>query len=391
MSTRKKMPNPMSGAVVTAMIRANIAASEDPNRKRSSADSTGLGSSVATILASARPRLEELRVARQITVPTQLSYSWLLFDDLNFLWTTDNQFTTPVYANLSLNLTSQQWTTLVGYQYECVYCGGFWLLFDQINKRILRGSDDLRTWTTVSGISLGTYYGTVTPSTTSGKVYVMSYGFLNISSDSGVTWTSKSIPEILTPDLMVHEGRLILTGVRGPSADLPLILVSSDDGSSWQTVFQGSSGDNLTSIVAIGSTLYATSRLNVYQSTDNGTTWTAYSHPLYVWADVKYTGAYYIASNHFDPPVATGPVWSSSVMGPWTAATTTDGSTLGAVDFVKRSLHYSGSSFMFRDHAANQLFKSVDGKSWSKIAHPVAGRKFVAGYPRILDTTRNRL
>ena len=378
----------MDGAMVTAMTRTQVQSTANTSGQQTSkrtlsrgfaTQQSGVGSpSLYRGLVSTLIRNEQL--AHQVLgqVGTGGGYAWMLVDSDNRLWSSVDLFAAPTSTSTLLPVPSTLWSVLTGsgYMYEAVFTGQYWFLYDQTNKRFLRGSPDLSTWTVVTGISLGIYYGIVALGLGS-TVYIAGYGAVNTSTDGGLTWTTKSIPFLYHMDMLYSDGALLVVGVNPANQSQSLLFTSTDDFTTYTTTTIPTAVYTLTKY---GSTLYATGRNTILSSTNNGATWVSTSAAgAGVIDTVVSTGSYFVTNMLSG---SAGPCWSTSIAGPWTRPTTTDGSTIRTFDFVRRNLYFNGTQFVYRDHTNNQVFISSDGKAWRQSVHPVIGKKFVAAFPR---------
>jgi hypothetical protein len=317
---------------------------------------------------------------------------WFLVDDENNIYYADSSFSTVVSTNTILPVATNAWSFVSSSttSTECVFTGSYWYVFDKYNKRLLRGNPQLKQWSVVSGVTTAVSINCTLVLGESGTLYLWTPTVLYISRDHGLTWTSKTHALSATPpgfvDVIYSNGRLIITGT---VSNQYTIHVSDDEASTVTKTYTTSSG--FFTIAKFGTNLYVFQRFgNVIASADNGSTWqVAFTTSGYTYyADLKYTGSYYVASGYYGS--SDGPVWSTTGA-TWNNWSTTDGSTMNTYDMVKRNLHYNGSSFVFRSEVPNTLSVSADGKVWRILPHPVQGRKFVAGFPRVTDVNRNLL
>ena len=354
--------------------------------KLNNTNNTGVTS---TELQKIITKIAEIRAANRrtttVTAPTQtlvsLSYTWILIDDDFYVWTSNSDFTVVTNTNVRIPFAANQFTTLTGYGFNATWTGTYWFYYDQSNKYVWKSDRTLSSWTRVTDIILGAYYGIIA---TDGNntVTIASYQNFNLSRDGGNTWTTSSPSAFnnFNIDFIIDNGIFILLARNK--------IYTSIDGITWTERISTITANSLLSICKnnLSNIYYVCGRYYYYTSTD-GITWTTSSIGTGVtnnlMSDIMWDGTKYIANGLYD-----GPIWSNNGLN-WTKWTTTDGSSLVPYDYVKLCLHYNGDSFIYRNQQANTIWKSMDGKVWTSLAHPTAGKKFCDGYPATVSYFNN--
>lgn len=318
-----------------------------------------------------------LIIPRAPSVPPPISPEWVLFDDAGDIYTANFNFANPIRAGVSPVATSV-WNT--GEASNVLYTGTSYILVNTLSKTIHR-STDLIVWTNVYTTTQTLYYITIDES---GILYALDYAVpsnLYKSLDDGITWIIKNTL---------------------PTRCLGLISVNG--------------------IIAT----VATNSANVYISTNGGTTFAQTANCIYpTLKSALYTGSLYVMSG--DGGIVTSSdliTWVSKSAGISSAKILYNSSTGLYVGYMQANLskpRYSTDLINWTDattsiqydgtYGLNRLFSntqgyyalygiagadavgvSSDGITWAALTnHPVAGRHFIAAFPKLTESTRQHI
>lgn len=395
----------MDNSMVTAIVRAGVTTSADkaqaPN-KQSTAVSAGSrlisGSSVGTTFAN---NLIVLRT--NTTIPRSLTatlstaaYKWFLIDNDSIGWMADETFSTFTSSETAVP------GILSSTHRDALWTGKYWF-FGQGGGGPWRGTEDLKSWTRVpefSGIS-ATYYESIIPGGDANTLYYYftglgnggKWGTLAKSSDGGLTWTTLrdgTLEPSYYTDVLYSNGRLIWGAPYVFFNSIGRIQITDDEGATVSTPYVDPGGvRSCYTPVKIGSTIVAGWRQGrVMTSTDNGSTWTILGSGVagQEWLrNLKYTGSIYVAADSLQ-----GPVWSTTLEGPYTRGTTTVGDTIAGSGASRNYLVYSGTTLVSYDASAKRrILKSTDGKVWDPVPHPSADKWWRLAWPKVTDVNKN--
>jgi hypothetical protein len=391
----------IDAATLLEMTRASVvttATRASPNRKLNSIsfDSKFIaGSSATNSTVQHAITVRTTAIPRSLTATPAGPYSWFLFDTDGIAWTTDETFSTFTSTGTVVP------TATTGTYRHCVWTGTYWYWCAPNADGFYRGSEDLKTWTRVAEFSGNTYnWASVTLGATPSTLYHYSnaynvggkWGTLYKSTDGGLTWTllrDGTIDGSVRTDLIFSNGRLIWCAPSVYFSGVGRIQTSDDDGATITTRYDDPGGvRSCHTPVKIGSTIVAGWRQGrVITSTDNGSTWTVLGSTVagQEWlSSIKYTGSVYVAADSTQ-----GPVWSTTLAGPYTKGTSATGDTLSGFNWFSHQLSYSGTTLVYYDRTNGAMHTSLDGKVWTRVAHPVPGKTFTAAFPKVTDPNKN--
>lgn len=204
------------------------------------------------------------------------------------------------------------------------------------------------------------FYPTVYCFTPSGSLlYAGTFKGFFVSSDSGMTWTSKSVGiTSQTIKAIVNMGTRLCAGSDGGG-----VYLSDNGGESWTAYNTGLTAGTIRALVQKGSDLFAgtfgSSSGGVFRSTDKGITWTQASNGLGSLTTVvnclAVSGTTLIAGTDGE-----GVYVSTNDGGSWFAATT------GITDPFVRSMVASGSNIFVGTNGGGFYVSTDMGASWKQ-------------------------
>jgi len=305
-------------------------------------------------------------------------YDWMLIDNTNEVWISDADFSNLRTTGKTIPIGTNYWQN--GYYHKCLWTGKYWLFGNYITKKILTADTNLQSWSEVDGVTINSMYDMTT---NGGNTTVIATNGSNsyMSNDNGKTWVNKGV--ILNNDNFCktyYDNNLwIVFSARS-------LLTSSDNGT---TFTQRISPPNQMLAICKTPTEYTVVGRNDVVTSVDGLTWTTSTMGTGVsnnlLGEILYNGNYFVGvGQRFD-----GPVWATTTTSNWTKWTSTDGTSLSGFDYDYNRLHYNGTIYSYRNPDDNVLYKSSDGKLWSKFAHPISGRHFIDSYPKLQDKNLN--
>lgn len=335
------------------------------------------------------PASKRLVQAIPPSIPIVDNYSWMLIDNTNEVWKADADFSNLRSSGYQIPLGSNYWQYGSPYIQKCLWTGTYWLFTNRVTSRLLRSDVNLRSWEVVDGVFRTQFHDLATDGDS--RVILLNSGNAGnnsyISYDKGQTWPTAFIfpPNFISDNQhKVYYDRNLLMGLVSIE-----IKRSTDNSVTFQTVLTktGDTDQILCFCRLPNGTFYATGRNRYWTSSDNGLTWTQNNigtGVLYnLIGEILYDGSKYVGVGLYD-----GPIWSNDGVN-WTKWTSSDGSVLNGFDYDYHRLHFNGTSYAFRNGTNNILHTSSDGKIWSRLAHPIAGRSFIDSYPKAQDTNLN--
>lgn len=402
-ANKSRLP-PLDGSMVTAIVRQAASTNADlASTKPLPLPSVNMVPiTTQTSAKSVTQMVGGLRTNQFFATPPPSERSWLIVDDENYVWYGNETMTTILPLKVRLPLAANFWRTDVGKpRYQCTRAGKFWYFHDDINQRILKGTIDFSEWSQLSGITIGNRDVSISEGR-SGKIYIVSNVYVNISSDGGSTWVTRTIPNLSFVDIVCFETSSLVLISGTTNGGSSVVLGTTNDFVSYASTTLSNS-NRVFALSKIGQNVIATGEgmwlFRGLTTTMGGTVWMDISSYFGVNKTLRkldgifHAGTHYVANSmNTGPGIIMGPVWSTSLTLPWTDPIVTGGNGIKTNETTPtRGLRYNGSTFAYRDNIMGQLYKSSDGKVWQYVPHPgtvpptslLPGvrREFVAAFP----------
>jgi len=199
-------------------------------------------------------------------------------------------------------------------------------------------------------------------------------GYVNVSIDSGNTWTPTSSPNLNWQAIAISaDGSKLFAGVNGG-----LIFVSTDFGTNWTPTGAPNTAWSCIALSADGTRLAAgTFNERIYTSTNSGNTWTTASSPSNTWRSIASStdGSHLVATGDGGTYISTnsGDSWTQFNISGRSAASSADGSKLivcNLYNYVYTSTNFGINWTTFS--TPNQYY-------WFTVASSSDGNELVAG------------
>ena len=218
-----------------------------------------------------------------------------------------------------------------------------------------------------------------------------------VSTNSGATWTSNSLPNQKIPEIL--SVACSADGSKVVTADFWMgIYVSTNTGTTWiQTGAFGttpvsslaSSADGTKLVAAVGQ--LGSNVGPIYASTNSGITWTLTGAPTNYWISVASSadGSKLVAAT-YPPGERTGLIYTSTNSGmtwvttgapgnPWTCvASSADGARLIAASGPDTDSDFIPPIYTSTDSGATWITNNMPGKFWQGVASSADGNRLVA-------------
>ncbi len=312
------------------------------------------------------------------------TYSWMLIDNVNEVWVADSDLSNLRTTGTTIPLGSNYWGFGTNFSQKCLWTGQYWLFGNRVDGKILRSDINLQSWSVVSGAQVDASAYDMSTNGSDTIVITPLGKFSYVSTNNGLTWSPRTffLDKYFTKTYFDNSLWIITQADSFVSSD---VLLSTNNGQSFLTTILDSQVLCICRNPTTGEFILS-GRTKTWKSNTNGETWESSNIvgvTFNLIGEILFDGTKYVGIGLYD-----GPMWSTDAI-TWTNHTTSDGSVLNGFDYDYNRLHYNGTRYTFRNGTNNQLYKSSDGKSWSSLAHPTAGRWFIDSYPKAQDVNLN--